>query len=87
MQNGNEIHPCLASYNSYNKPIYLCSFYRPPDNNVHSITQPSELLHELCSNQVTLPAILLAEDFNLPGQRDVVKFLLTLLMALKLITL
>ena len=58
MQNGNEIHPCLALYNSYNKPIiYLCSFYRPPDNNVYTITQLSESLHELCSNQVTPPAI------------------------------
>ena len=69
MQNGNEIHPCLASYNSYNKPIYLCSFYRPPDNNVHPITQLSNCksLHKLCSNQVTPPTILLAGDFNPPG--------------------
>ena len=31
-------------YNSSNKTIYLCSFYRPPDNNVYPITQLSESL-------------------------------------------
>ena len=54
-------------YNADNKPIYLCSFYRPPGGNVHPITQLSESLHKLCSNQVIPPTILLAGDFNLPG--------------------
>ena len=54
-------------YNSNNKPIYLCSFYRPPDSNVYPITQLSEPLYKLCSNQVIPPTILLAGEFNLPG--------------------
>ena len=37
-------------YNADNKPINLCSFYHPPDNNVHSVTQPSESLYKLYSN-------------------------------------
>ena len=47
--------------------IYLCLFYRPTDGNGHPITQLSESLHKLCSNQVIPPTILLAGDFNLPG--------------------
>ena len=50
-----------------NEPIYLCSFYQPSDGYVHPITQLSESLHKLCSNQVIPPTILLAEDFNFPG--------------------
>ena len=34
---------------------------------MHPLTQLSESLHKLCSNQVILPTILLAGDFNLPG--------------------
>ena len=54
-------------YISDNKSIYICSVYQPPDGNVHPITQLSESLHKLCSNQVIPPTILLAKDFNLPG--------------------
>ena len=54
-------------YNSNKKPMYLCSFYRPPDSNMHPITQLSESLHKLCLNRAVPPTILLAGDFNLPS--------------------
>ena len=37
------------------------------DSNVYPITQLSESLYKLCSNQIVPPTILLAGDFNLPG--------------------
>ena len=51
-----------------NKSLYLCSFYRPPNNNVTPITKLNDFLSSVFYNESPqLPQILLAGDFNLPS--------------------
>ena len=51
-----------------NKSLYLCSFYRPPNNNVTPVTKLNDFLSSVFYNESPqLPQILLAGDFNLPG--------------------
>ena len=47
------------------QPIYICSFYRPPDNSLNALIQLRQSL-DLLSNESTVPFIILAGDFNLP---------------------
>ena len=49
-----------------NKSLYLCSFYRPPNNNVTPITKLNDFLSSIFYNESPqLPQLLLAGDFNL----------------------
>ena len=51
-----------------NKSLYLCSFYRSPNNNVTPITKLNDFLSSIFYNESPqLPQILLAGDFNLPS--------------------
>ena len=51
-----------------NKPIYLCSFYRPPSNNANPITVLNNSLSDIFQKEtLQSPQILLAGDFNLPS--------------------
>jgi len=51
-----------------NKPLCLCSFYRPPNNNVTPITMLNNFLSDMSQNESPqMPQILLAGDFNLPN--------------------
>ena len=52
---------------SSNKHVYLCSLYRQPNNDSHSITQLSESLSKLYQREPNFPIIVLGGDFNLPG--------------------
>jgi len=49
------------------QPLYICSFYRPPDNNPSCLTQLKESLNSLYSVSTTFPNLILAGDFILPG--------------------
>ena len=50
------------------KPLCLCSFYRPPNNNVTPITMLNNFLSNMSHNESSqTPQILLAGDFNLPS--------------------
>ena len=54
--------------NPNNKPIYLCSFYRPPSNNAIPITALNNSLSDIFQNEtLQSPQIILAGDFNLPS--------------------
>jgi len=48
------------------KPIYICSFYRPPNTSVDSITEFRHLLSEIFCHNSDSPRIIVAGDFNLP---------------------
>ena len=48
---------------SKRNPIFICSFYRPPNN----LLQQLESLSKLLNSNVSLPCISLAGDFNLPS--------------------
>jgi len=51
-----------------NKPLCLCSFYRPPNNNVTPIAMLNNFLSDMSQNESPqMPQILLAGDFNLPN--------------------
>jgi len=52
---------------SSNKYVYLCSFYRPPSNDLCPITQFSESLLKLHQSEPNFPIIVLDGDFNFPG--------------------
>ena len=52
---------CLDKF----KPIYVCSFYRPPNTSVDSITGFKHSSNILTHN-IDSPRIILAGDFNLP---------------------
>jgi len=53
-----------------NKPLYLCSFCRPPDNTTTPMDILNNSLSELVSNDpTTSPQIMLGSDFNLPDIR------------------
>jgi len=47
--------------------VYLCSFYRPPNNEPHPIAQLSDSLVKVYQSEPNFPAIVLGGDFNLPG--------------------
>ena len=47
-------------------PIYICSFYRPPNTDTTPLTQLQTTLHGLQLNHSS-PNIIIAGDFNLPG--------------------
>ena len=53
---------------SGSKPLYLASFYKPPNTS----SQPLEALESSCNKLITLhmrssPNIIIGGDFNLPG--------------------
>jgi len=48
-------------------PIFICSYYRPPNSLQHSLLQLQESLNKVLSNSIQFPNIILAGDFNLPG--------------------
>ena len=48
------------------KSLYICSYYRPPDNNIHSIAQLNKSFTKLFDREATFPLILLVGDFNFP---------------------
>ena len=48
-------------------PIFICSFYRPPNNLLQPLIQLQESLNELLNSVVSLPYIILAGEFNLPS--------------------
>ena len=52
---------------SKTNPIFICSFYRPPNNLLQSLVKLYESLSELLNSKVSLPCITLAGDFNLPS--------------------
>ena len=49
------------------RPIYLCSFYRPPDSNLNPILQLQCSLNKLAERSPHMPTILLLGDFNFPS--------------------
>ena len=52
---------------SKRNPIFICSFYRPPNNLLQPLVKMHESLSELLNSNVSLPCIILAGDFNLPS--------------------
>ena len=48
------------------QPVYICSFYRPPDDSLNPLIQLRQSLNQLGS-EVTFPFIILAGDFNFPN--------------------
>ena len=52
---------------SERNPIFICSFYRPPNNLLQPLVQLHESLSELLNSNVSLPCIILVGDFNLPS--------------------
>ena len=48
-------------------PIYVCSYYRPPNAESHSISQLQASLTKLLSYSNNPSHIILTEDFNLPS--------------------
>jgi len=51
-----------------NRPLYICSFYRPPNNNAIPISILKDSLSDIFNNETSqLPQILLAGDFNSPS--------------------
>ena len=48
-------------------PIYVCSFYRPPDLSIDPILQLGLSLNTLTRRFTELPNIIVMGDFNLPG--------------------
>ena len=53
---------CLDKF----KPIYVCSFYRPPNTSVDLITKLKHFLSNILTHNSDSPRIILAGDFNLP---------------------
>jgi len=50
------------------KPLCMCSFYRPPNNNVTPIAMLNNFLSDLSQNESPqMPQIFLARDLNLPN--------------------
>ena len=49
------------------KPIYLCSFYRPPDGLKDPILRLTAALNKLYDKSSQPPNIILAGDFNFPN--------------------
>jgi len=52
---------------SKKSPIYICSFYRPPDLSTDPILQLQLSLNTLTRRFTDLPNIIVMGDFNLPG--------------------
>ena len=52
---------------SKRNPIFICSFYRPPNNLLQPLIKQHKSLSELLNSNVSLPCIILAGDFNLPS--------------------
>ena len=52
---------------SKRNPIFICSFYRPPNNLLQPLVKLHESLNELLNSNVSHPCIILAGDFNLPS--------------------
>ena len=51
-----------------NRPLYLCSFYRPPNNNVIPIATLNKSLSDIFRDEtLQSPQIIVAGDFNLPS--------------------
>jgi len=48
-------------------PIFICSFYRPPNSDLYPIEQLSVSLSKLINNLTVLPNIVLMGDFNFPS--------------------
>ena len=48
-------------------PIYVCSYYRSPDNNLNPILQLQISLNKLVEKSLNMPSILLMGDFNFPS--------------------
>lgn len=48
------------------KTLYICSFYRPPDNNPVPLVHLNESFNHIYSTNNRCPNILLTGDFNLP---------------------
>jgi len=48
-------------------PIYICSFYRPPDSSTEPILQLQVSLNILVNQATEFPNIILSGDFNLPS--------------------
>ena len=48
------------------KPIYVCSFYRPPNTSMDPIIEFKHLLSDIFTHNSESPRIILAGDFNLP---------------------
>ena len=49
------------------RPIYLCSFYRPPDSNLNPILQLQCSLNKLAEKSPHMPTFLLLGGFNFPS--------------------
>ena len=49
------------------QPIYVCSYYRSPDNNLNPILQLQISLNKLVEKSLNIPSILLMGDFNFPS--------------------
>ena len=47
-------------------PVFICSFYRPPNNLLDPLIQLQESLKRLLDDSVSLPNVILAGDFNFP---------------------
>ena len=52
---------------SKRNPIFICSFYRPPNNLLQPLVKLYESLSKLLNSNVSLPCTILAGDFNLPS--------------------
>jgi len=48
-------------------PIYLCSYYHPPDTSIDSILQLKDSLNKLTNNSTKFLHIVMICDFNLPS--------------------
>jgi len=45
-------------------PIFICSYYRPPNSMQHSLLQLQESLNKVLSNSIQFPNIILAGDLE-----------------------
>ena len=48
------------------KPLYIVSYYRPPDTNTFNIQQLDEALRKIPQPKETLPNVIVTGDFNVP---------------------
>ena len=70
---------------SKRNPIFICSFYRPPNNLLQPLVKLHESLSELLNSNVSLPCIILATYQVYIGLMGVVSCSLILFMGMKLI--
>jgi len=74
---------CVKLLTLESHPVYICSFYKPPNCDVDPLLSLNESLKALANKESNSPVILLEGDFNLPHilwDNGVVKLLLTKLM-------